>query len=343
MPDPTGGIGILLRWQPDGAGGGWLLLDADRDGLLGAADLVVQLEATIGPEAFLPGTFALLGTTSADSLAGTGEDDRLHGFAGNDTLAGGEGKDTLLGGAGNDSLAGGAGFDSLDGGDGNDRLDGGDGPDVLVGGAGNDTLLGGAGNDLLQGGAGNDSLAGGDGEDSLEGGPGADTMLGGAGADTFLLQAMGEPAWSSQAAMDLLLGFSRAEGDRLRISDALAGIDAGTFAGTDGIARALLWGGVTRSLSALPLGTLLPAQPTGATGADQVFWVPALAGGWQPAGAGWCSTSTATAGWTRRTRSGASAPPASRWRSGRRISSRAPSSRSSAPGCSAPALRAMTH
>ena len=86
--------------------------------------------------------------------------------------------------------------------------------------------------------------------------------------------------------MDLLPDLSRAEGDRLRISDALADVDAGTYAGEDGVARALLWGGVTRPLASLPLGTLLPAQPTGATGAYQVFWVPALAGGWQPAG-GW--------------------------------------------------------
>jgi Ca2+-binding RTX toxin-like protein len=296
LPDPTGGLGFLLRWLPDAAGGGslvsesggggWLVLDADRDGLLGAADLVVRFETAIGQEAFLPGSVAMLGTTAADSLAGTGAADRLHGFAGDDTLAGLDANDTLAGGAGHDSLAGGAGFDSLDGGDGNDWLDGGAGPDALVGGAGHDTLLGGAGDDLLQGGAGHDSLSGGDGNDSLEGGLGIDILQGGAGADGYLLQAMGEAAWSTQAGMDLLLGFSRAEGDRLRISDALADVDAGTYAGADGIARALLWGGVTRPLASLPLGTLLPAQPTGATGATQVFWVPALAGGWQPAG-GW--------------------------------------------------------
>ncbi|TDH61118.1 calcium-binding protein [Dankookia rubra] len=286
LPDPTGGLGVLLRWLPDAAGGGWLVLDADRDGLLGAADLVVRLEAAIGPEAFLPGTFAGLGTTGAESLAGTAAADRLHGFAGNDTLSGGEGNDTLSGGEGQDSLAGGDGFDSLDGGAGNDRLDGGAGPDVLVGGMGGDTLLGGAADDLLQGGEGNDSLAGGDGDDSLEGGRGADTLVGGAGADGILLQAMGEAAWSSLAGLDLLPAFSRAEGDRLRISDALAGVDAGTYAGEDGIARALLWGGVTRPLAALAPGTALPALPNGATGAFQVFWVPALAGGTQPAG-GW--------------------------------------------------------
>ncbi|MFZ4410364.1 MAG: calcium-binding protein, partial [Paracraurococcus sp.] len=105
----------------------------------------------------------------------------------------------------------------------------------------------------------------------------------GAGADGVLLQAMGEAAWSTTAAMDLLLGFTAAEGDRLRLSDALADVDAGTYTGQDGIARALLWGGTTRPLAALPVGTALPAQPNGAY---QLFWVPALAGGVVPAG-GW--------------------------------------------------------
>lgn len=296
LPDPTGGLGFLLRWVPDVAGGGWLVLDADRNGSLGAADLAVRLdlppETAIDAAAFLPGSFAGLGTTGADSLAGTTGKDRLHGFAGNDTLLGAAGRDTLSGGAGRDSLSGGAGFDSLEGGEGNDALDGGEGPDALLGDAGNDTLAGGGGDDLLQGGEGNDSLSGGDGDDSLEGGLGTDVLQGGAGADGFLLQAMGEAAWSGLASLDLLLGFSAAEGDRLRLSDASTGAadgggaDAGTYAGQDGIARALLWGGTTRPLAALPVGTALPAQPTGATGAYQVYWVPALAGGIVPAG-GW--------------------------------------------------------
>ncbi|WP_165838649.1 calcium-binding protein [Roseicella frigidaeris] len=296
LPDPTGGAGFLLRWLPDTGSGGWLILDADRDGVLGAVDLVARFDLpagqAIGPEAFLAGSLALLGSIGADSLAGTAAADRLHGFGGNDRLSGGGGSDTLLGGAGQDTLLGGDGFDSLEGGDGNDSLDGGAGTDVLLGGVGNDTLLGGAGDDLLQGGADRDVLRGGEGDDSLEGGPGADTLEGGAGADTILLQAMGEAAWSTLSGMDQVTGFSAAEGDRLRLSDAWtgqadgSGADAGTYAGSDGVARALLWGGVTRALSALPAGTALPALPTGATGAYLLYWVPALAGGTVPAG-GW--------------------------------------------------------
>ncbi|NOG70754.1 hypothetical protein [Roseicella sp. DB1501] len=296
LPDPTGGAGFLLRWLPDTGSGGWLILDADRDGVLDAGDLVVRFDLpagqVIGPEAFLPGSLALLGSTGADTLSGSVADDRLHGFGGNDRLLGGDGSDTLLGSAGQDTLLGGEGVDSLEGGDGADSLDGGAATDILLGGAGNDTLLGGAGDDLLQGGADRDVLRGGDGDDSLEGGPGADTLEGGAGADTILLQAMGEVAWSTLAGMDLLVGFNAAEGDRLRLSDAWTGnadgtaADAGTYVGTDGIARALLWGGVTRALASLPAGTALPAVPTGATEAYAVYWVPALAGGTVPAG-GW--------------------------------------------------------
>ncbi|MDO9708046.1 calcium-binding protein [Paracraurococcus lichenis] len=297
LPDPTGGAAFLMRWLPDAAGqGGWLVLDADRDGSLGAADLVVRIGVPRGTAItaadFLAGSFSVVGTTGADARSGTAGADRIFGLAGNDTLAGQDGNDTLEGGAGNDNLGGGNGFDSLTGGEGDDTLAGGAGPDALVGGTGNDRLDGGTGDDLLQGGTGNDALLGGDGNDSLEGGPGADTLQGGTGADTLLLQAMGEAAWSTLAAMDQVMGFIAAEGDRLRVSDAWAGsadgsgADLGTYAGQDGVARALLWGGVTRPLAALPAGTALPAQPTGATGAYQVFWAPAMAGGTTPAG-GW--------------------------------------------------------
>ncbi|MBK1660694.1 calcium-binding protein [Paracraurococcus ruber] len=296
MPDPTGGAAFLLRWLPDAAGsGGWLLLDADRDGLLGAADLVLRFAlppgAAIDAEAFLPGSLSLLGTTGADSRAGTAGDDRIFGFGGADSLAGLDGNDTIEGGEANDTIAGGEGFDSLLGGAGNDSLDGGGGADVLVGGEGNDTLAGGNGDDLLQGGAGNDNLAGGAGDDSLEGGPGADTLEGGPGADGFLLQAMGQAAWSTQAAMDQVRVFSRAAGDRLRISDAWtgngdgSGANIGTWAGLDGVARALVWAGPTRAAGALPLNFLLPRVPTDATEAIPVYWVPATIAG-APAG-GW--------------------------------------------------------
>ncbi|WP_165943640.1 calcium-binding protein [Roseicella aquatilis] len=296
LPNPTGGAGLLLYWLPDAASGGWLVLDGNRNGVLGAGDLVVRLDlpagTAIGAGAFLPGTFSLLGTKGADTVSGTGADERMQGFAGHDSLSGGAGRDTLAGGAGNDTLSGGAGFDSLDGGNDDDSLAGGDGQDVLVGGAGRDRLSGDAADDLLQGGGNHDSLSGGSGDDSLEGGSGADTLAGGAGADTILVQAMREAAWSTLSGQDLLVDFTAAEGDRLRLSDAWtgtgdgSGADAGTYTGTDGVARVLVWGGVTRPLASLTTGTRLPAQPLGATEAYQVHWVPAVTGAGLPAG-GW--------------------------------------------------------
>ncbi|WP_052389589.1 calcium-binding protein [Belnapia moabensis] len=239
LPDATGGKGLTLYWQPGLSAGGWLLLDLDGDGLLGNADLVVRFDLStgqaIGAGSFVAGTFSILGTPGADSLTGTAGADRIHGFAGADVLAGLDGDDTLLGGEGNDSLIGGTGFDSLVGGEGDDSLGGDDGIDVLDGGSGNDGLIGGAGNDLLIGGAGDDWLRGGDGDDSLQGGDGADRLEAGPGSDTLLLQGMAQASWSSLEAMDTVIGFSRAEGDRLRISNAWfgradgGGADAGTY------------------------------------------------------------------------------------------------------------------
>ncbi|SDB32679.1 calcium-binding protein [Belnapia rosea] len=288
LPEATGGQGLTLYWQPGTAAGGWLLLDLDRDGLLGQADLAVGVDLPAGQAIstanFLPGTFSGLGTTAADSLAGTAGADRLFGFAGGDTLAGLDGDDTLTGDAGADSLLGGTGFDSLVGGEGDDTLDGGAGTDLLDGGAGQDLLLGGEGDDLLLGAAGDDWLQGGAGNDSLQGSFGADRLEGGAGADTLLLQGMGQASWSGLAAMDTVLGFSRAEGDRLRVSNAWfgradgVGADAGTYTGADGIARPLLFNGSSGAAIAAPIaGLALPAQPLDAY---QITWLPGEAGGW---------------------------------------------------------------
>ncbi|MFC7541648.1 hypothetical protein ACFQU2_22290 [Siccirubricoccus deserti] len=295
LPDRTGGRAYTLYWQPDTTGG-WVLLDVNRDGVLGAGDLVMRVDTTGGAPitaaSFIAGTFATTGTTGGDSLVGGSDADSILGFAGADTLAGLDGNDTLLGGEGDDSLDGGAGQDSLTGGEGADWLVGGTGNDTLDGGGGNDTLYGGTGDDLLLGGAGADLLEGGAGDDSLEGGLGADRLTGGAGADTLLLQAMGEAAWSTLGTMDSVIGFSRAEGDRIRLSDGFWGLadgrgaTAGTYMGADGIARPLVFNGSTlRPQAALSAGMALPAQPLGGLAAYQLHWIPALVAG-QPAG-GW--------------------------------------------------------
>ncbi len=167
------------------------------------------------------GNDVLLGGAGRDQLYGDAGDDKLDGGDGDDRLFGGLGNDQLAGGQGNDNLLGGAGNDILDGGNGDDRLFGGLGNDVLYGGSGRDMLQGEAGNDKLYGGDGNDVLRGGAGDDILDGGAGSDLMLGGAGADRFVISA------SDKGSFDTVRDFSRAEGDRIDLSQAL---DAGATA-----------------------------------------------------------------------------------------------------------------
>ncbi|MCO6418579.1 hypothetical protein JYK14_20800 [Siccirubricoccus sp. KC 17139] len=325
QPDATGGW-LLADLNFDGVlGAGDFTARVDTGGAaITAASFAAgtfSSTGTIGADSLVGGGGGdrILGFAGNDTLAGLGGDDSLAGGAGDDSLDGGEGHDRLAGEEGGDWLVGGGGGDrilgcagndtraglggdgSLDGGEGHARLAGEAGGDWLVGGAGQDTLDGGAGQDtlyggaeadLLIGGAGNDYLDAGAGDDSIEGGPGADTIIGGAGADILLLQAMGEAAWSSLSAMDSIIGFSRADGDRIRISDAFwgrsdgSGATAGTYTGADGIARPLVFSGALLTpQGSLSLGQSLPRQWLGGLDAYQLFWIPALvagqaAGGW---------------------------------------------------------------
>ncbi|MGY4109482.1 type I secretion C-terminal target domain-containing protein [Aeromonas encheleia] len=127
--------------------------------------------------------------------------------------------DMLIGGEGNDILFGQGGNDILDGGAGNDILFGGAGDDTLFGGLGNDQLSGGSGNDTLYGGVGDDSLSGGLGNDILTGGLGNDILKGDAGADTF--RWMQGDTTAGTVAKDYVVDFSKAEGDKLDLSDLL--------------------------------------------------------------------------------------------------------------------------
>lgn len=305
LPDPSAGEAFRVFWLPSalpGDQGGWVILDLDRNGQLGAADLVTRIEfaapgGSIAAADFAPGSFARLGTTAGDVLTGAAEDETIHGFGGNDLVAGRDGADSLAGGAGDDTLSGEAGFDTLRGDAGADSLTGGAGIDVLEGGAGDDRLDGGTEPDLLLGGAGADLLIGGLGDDTLEaagrtdgnplaGPDGGDSLLGGAGADLFVLQGGGDPTWSSLAAPALVIDFSRAEGDRLRIGDAAPGA-AGTLTGADGTARPLVFsGGPALAQISLAAGMRLPAQSLPGLDAVQVFWVRAATAGGAPAG-GW--------------------------------------------------------
>ncbi|MCR5875816.1 M10 family metallopeptidase C-terminal domain-containing protein [Phenylobacterium sp. J426] len=172
------------------------------------------------------------GGAFADRLSGNDLDNRLMGGAGDDTLLGGAGRNVLRGEAGDDSLLGGDDFDDLHGNIGEDTVRGGGGDDWVVGGQGRDELFGdagfdivygnlgddtcegGAGDDWVRGGQGNDVVRGGDGNDWLWGDRGDDTISGGAGADDFHLQA--------GCALDLVVDFSLADGDRVFVDGGVA-------------------------------------------------------------------------------------------------------------------------
>jgi Ca2+-binding RTX toxin-like protein len=215
LPGTDLGEGYLQAWllisSPETtARGGWIVIDLDRNGVIGAPDILfllqsVDLQARQIFRAVDPASFAgwagngeadvLEARASGSRLFGLGGADVLLGGNGNDCLSGGDGQDTLAGDAGNDQLWGGTGDDWLLGGNGNDALYA-HGPDStendvaaainrLEGEAGDDSLYGGLGSDWLLGGADRDSLYGDDGTDSLEGGSGNDTLLGGNGTDSL--------------------------------------------------------------------------------------------------------------------------------------------------------------
>ncbi len=187
------------------------------------------------------GADTLHGGAGADTLSGGGGDDVLNGGSGDDLYYVDSPKDVIveLAGGGHDTVGSSANYtlganiedlrlsngatigtgnelgNRITATDANSTLSGLGGNDTLIGRNGHDQLLGGDGDDLLQGQAGNDSLAGGAGDDRLVGGTGSDTLVGGAGADTFVL-APGDIL--SRADVDVILDFSRLQGDKISLS-----------------------------------------------------------------------------------------------------------------------------
>jgi Ca2+-binding RTX toxin-like protein len=106
-----------------------------------------------------------------------------------------------------------------------------------INGTGNtvaNTLIGNAGNNTLSGLGGNDTLNGAAGNDLLIGGAGRDAMLGGNNADTFDFNSVAE---TLPATRDVIMDFSRGQGDKIDLSNIdarvdLAGDQAFTFIGT---------------------------------------------------------------------------------------------------------------
>ncbi len=195
----------------------------------------------------------LVGTPFDDYLAGDLVNfNRLSGGGGNDLLVA-RGGDYLAGEYGNDRLVASAKSDTLDGGDGIDTADfslngamtadlrsgiaiqggqqdhligienviGSKSADTVRGDDGANIIDGLSGNDALYGMGGDDTLIGGAGHDRLVGGIGRDLLTGGAGNDLFVFQSVADsPAVveASGGGRDVILDFSRSDGDRISLT-----------------------------------------------------------------------------------------------------------------------------
>ncbi len=112
-------------------------------------------------------------------------------LTGNDSVVGANVAEILQGFTGVDNIFGGGGIDFINGNQGDDTVNGGDGFDIVRGGRDNDLILGEAGDDWLSGDRG------------------SDTLTGGLGADIFHT--------FSQAGLDRVTDFNRAQGDRVMV------------------------------------------------------------------------------------------------------------------------------
>jgi Ca2+-binding RTX toxin-like protein len=226
VPGAELGDGVVQVWTIASGDKTVLFADVDRDHLVGAADLRVELNGapTLDLASFTGGftdrvsvgqVTYVFGSAAAELLSGSAGIDIIDGGAGDDTITGYGGGDLLYGGAGNDQISSGFTFPiSTDG----IHADGGDGDDLIFGSAGNDTLYGGAGSDTLLGIDGDDQLwADGTGTDAatdvnfLHGGLGNDVLYGGSGIDT-LDGGEGDDALSVQlGSADRLIGGTGAD------------------------------------------------------------------------------------------------------------------------------------
>lgn len=104
-----------------------------------------------------------------------------------------------------------------------------------------ENLVGGAAGDILRGDGEDNRLQGGGGRDVLEGRAGADTLVGGAAADRFVFSDV-DHSTGDDGLTDLIVDFSRAQGDRIDLRaidarEAVGGDQAFTFIGTRGFSE----------------------------------------------------------------------------------------------------------
>ena len=217
---------------------------------------------------------------SIENLTGSAFDDSLHGDGENNILRGGAGDDLLEGRRGADTLEGGTGFDTAS----YEHSVVGVTVSLLTGlslsgDAAGDTFLsieglrGSAFADMFSGDGNANTLEGGAGDDALRGRAGADFLDGGAGADRFVYGAVTDST-KDLAGRDTILDFSRADGDRIDLSE----IDANPLASGDQAFSFLSFGAYTGTagevrLQAFAQGLLVAADTDGDMVSDLVVLV----------------------------------------------------------------------
>jgi Ca2+-binding RTX toxin-like protein len=238
--DAAGGISVILENQDSGLWSVVRVGTAERDSLGGIENIVGSRYGDV-----------MRGDDGPNVFSGGRGSDELYGGGGDDTLNGGDDGDHLWGGAGGDILNGGHGSDTAHYGDSTagvsvslstrlgflgtaegdtlteiENLQGSGYDDYLEGDGNGNWLYGEDGHDTIKGGGGADTLYGGLGNDTLTGGPGRDTLFGNGDADTFVWTSTSETGVTNGTS-DIIVWFSRAEGDRIRLS----AIDADVYAG----------------------------------------------------------------------------------------------------------------
>ncbi|HEY6661371.1 MAG TPA: calcium-binding protein, partial [Sphingomicrobium sp.] len=233
-----GGDGIdVLRLN---SAGGWLMPDANSDGLAEAAAAASagwtinlatgSMTDGYGNLGAVTGIENVDGSELDDTLIGDDNANVLNGLDGNDTLEGRGGDDTLDGGNGTDtaSYGGSAGPVEVDLGAGQTFEYAADGITVVstdtlanienaVGSAFGDVLFGSSGNNFLSGLGGDDIISGQQGDDSLDGGAGFDT------------------AWYAGASGGVTVNLVTGTASGADGNDSLAGIEAVTGSNFDDV------------------------------------------------------------------------------------------------------------
>lgn len=228
--------GPIKKWHVEGGAG---MDTLDLSGLHGA-NMLDNNGKTVSFVAF--GIEKIIGSAHNDILLvnpAWNESIQKYVYSQGDYIDGGSGNDEIWGSIASNNLFGSKGNDIIYGSKVNPGIDssyqaGEAGGDHLDGGSGNDMLYGSGYNDLLFGSQGKDFLYGSAGDDKIDGGSGDDRLTGGRGVDLFVYRS---PEDSLTARRDIILDFSRAEGDLIDLSamDAdkgVAGNQSFTYIGT---------------------------------------------------------------------------------------------------------------